>query len=295
MVSCPATRKNTYQEFIDRLRDLVLGSRDGDDIASLLGTRKGNLAVPLLLQILNLGHASDELSVVQSVDDDMLRNVLGVNLLNHVHDLLLDEFQIVGVPGGSATDDIVDLDIVVIFANTSTVHGIGELDKDRVFLHDALDVLSADADDTLVVLVRDVKRDRGRHLKLNEVQSVLGGFVVLSTDIDIEIVLVEAIKDDLDITLTHDFVDLSILLAADEFLVLIGELDLDSKGGCGSLSDEWQRIDDGHGSLDGIIAAVDVEVKLFKVDLGTRIDADVRKHGANLGRSGCSLVRSIHL
>ena len=60
-------------------------------------------------------------------------------------------------------------------------------------------MLATDSDDTLVVLVRDVERDRSRHLLLNEIESVLGGIVLCSTDIDIEVVFIEAIENDLDI------------------------------------------------------------------------------------------------
>lgn len=41
----------------------------------------------------------------------------------------------------------------------TSVHSIGELDKDRVLLHDTLNVLTADANDALVILVRDMERD----------------------------------------------------------------------------------------------------------------------------------------
>jgi hypothetical protein len=47
-------------------------------------------------------------------------------------------------------------------------------------------------------------------------------------DIDVEIVLIEPVEDDLDIALSHNLVDLAVLLATDKFLVLIGELNLDT-------------------------------------------------------------------
>ena len=60
-------------------------------------------------------------------------------------------------------------------------------------------MLATDSDDALVVLIRDVERDRSRHLLLNEIKSVLGGIVLCSTDVDIEVVFVEAIENDLDV------------------------------------------------------------------------------------------------
>lgn len=60
-------------------------------------------------------------------------------------------------------------------------------------------MLATYSDDTLVVLIRYVEGDRSRHLLLNEVEPVLGGVVLCSTDVNIEVVFVEAIKDDLDV------------------------------------------------------------------------------------------------
>jgi len=74
---------------------------------------------------------------------------------------------------------------------------------------------------------------------LNEVQAVLRSIVLCAADVDVEIVLIEAVEDDLDIacdtpsailhvlvqpfkhTLTHDLVDLAILFPTDKLLVLI--------------------------------------------------------------------------
>lgn len=60
--------RNHAQKRVDGLGNLVLGTRDGDHVASLLGTWKVNLAIPFLLEIFNLGKSSDELSVVESID-----------------------------------------------------------------------------------------------------------------------------------------------------------------------------------------------------------------------------------
>lgn len=60
-------------------------------------------------------------------------------------------------------------------------------------------MLATYSDDTFVVLVWHVEGDRSRHLLLNEVQSVLGSVVLCSTNVDIEVVFVEAVENDLDI------------------------------------------------------------------------------------------------
>jgi hypothetical protein len=136
---------------------LILRTRNGNDIAGLLSARESDLAVPLLLERLDLRHASDELTVVETVNGNRLGHELSIDLLDHVHDLLLDKLQVVGVTRRSAADDVVNLDVIVVLANATTVHGVGELDEDRVLLHDALDVLATNANDALVVLVRHVE------------------------------------------------------------------------------------------------------------------------------------------
>ena len=141
------------------MRDLVLWPRDSDIIARLLRIWKSDLAVPLLLQLLNLGHPLNHVSLIQAIDGNCLIDEFSVHLFNHVHDLLLDEFEVLSVASWRAADDVVDLDILIISAVSTTIHSIGELDEDRVSLHDALDVLTTDADDTLVVLVRNMEGD----------------------------------------------------------------------------------------------------------------------------------------
>lgn len=60
-------------------------------------------------------------------------------------------------------------------------------------------MLATYSDDTFVVLIWHVEGDRSRHLLLNEVESVLGSVVLCSTNVDIEVVFVEAVENDLDI------------------------------------------------------------------------------------------------
>lgn len=70
-----------------------------------------------------------------------------------------------------------------------------------MLLHDTLDVLAANANDALVVLVRHMERDGRGHLLLNQGKTLLHGFVGGSHDVDVEVVFVEAIKNDLHIAL----------------------------------------------------------------------------------------------
>lgn len=119
------------------------------------------------------------------------------HFLNHVHNLLLDQIKALSIASRRAADDIVNLDVIVILADSTSIHRIGELDEDGVLLHDSLDVLTTDANNALVVLVRDVERYLSRHLLFHEIESVLGSFVLGATHIDVEVVFIEAIKDDL--------------------------------------------------------------------------------------------------
>lgn len=60
-------------------------------------------------------------------------------------------------------------------------------------------MLATNADDAFMVLVRHMKRDRGRHFLLDELQSILGRIVLCAAYVNVEIVFVEAIENDLDV------------------------------------------------------------------------------------------------
>ena len=213
------------------------------------------------------------------------------HFLHHIHNLLLDQIQALGVTSWCTTDDVVDLDVVVFLPNTATVHRIREFDKDGVFLHDTLDVLSADTDDTFVILIRDVKGNGSRHLLLNKIQSVLGGFVLCSAYINVEIVFVESIEDDLNITLrnisdrklqemleshtlAHDLVDLAVLLTANKLFMLICQLDLDTNLVLSPLY-EGNLIDNHHGRLDRIVGTIDGKCQLVETHIGSGVRANI--------------------
>ena len=68
----------THQEFINSLWDLILRARNRDYIRGHFGRREIDFAIPFLLKVLDLIHSSNELSMVQAVDDDGLGDELRV-------------------------------------------------------------------------------------------------------------------------------------------------------------------------------------------------------------------------
>ena len=215
---------DAHQKLVDRVRDLILRPRDRNNVTGLLSTRELDLAVPFFLKLFDLALVvGNQFSLIHSVNADFLRDKLGMRLINQIHDLVLDQFQVDGVTSGRTADNVVDFEIFVIApVHGATVHRIRELDEDRVLLHDALNVLASDADDTLMVLVWNVEGNSSWHLSLNKLQSVFSCVVRRATNIDVEVVVIETIEDDLNIGMRHNLVDLAVLLAADEFLMLVG-------------------------------------------------------------------------
>ena len=70
--------KNTYQELIQCLRDLVLWAGDCDYITRHFRGWEIDFAVPFLLKFFNLEHTSYELSMVQAIDYDGFGDKFGV-------------------------------------------------------------------------------------------------------------------------------------------------------------------------------------------------------------------------
>jgi len=60
------------------MRHLPLGTVDSHLITGLLGAGEVDLAVVLLLQTIDLGESSNELTMVEAVDTDNLRSVLRI-------------------------------------------------------------------------------------------------------------------------------------------------------------------------------------------------------------------------
>jgi hypothetical protein len=60
-------------------------------------------------------------------------------------------------------------------------------------------MLSTDTYNTLVILVRHMERDGSRHFLFDKVKPIFGGLVLAAYNVNVEVVFVEAIKDDLDV------------------------------------------------------------------------------------------------
>ena len=110
---------------------------------------------------------------------------------------MLDQIKALSIPSRCAADDIVDFNVVILLADTSTIHRIGEFDKDGVLFHDPLNMLAADADDAFMVLIGHMEGYRSGHLLLHKIKTILGSFILRAADVDVEVVFVEAIEDDL--------------------------------------------------------------------------------------------------
>lgn len=85
------------------------------------------------------------------------------------------------------------------------------------------------------------------------------------------------------LTLTHDLVNFAVLLSTDKLLVLIGQLDLDSHL-IGHALDKGDLVDDHHRCLNGVVGTIDGKCQLVETDIGSRIGANVRKHGSDVRR-----------
>lgn len=88
-----------------------------------------------------------------------------------------------------------------VTGHLTSVHSVGKLDKNGMLLHDTLNMRASDTNDAFVVLVRDVERNRGWHLLLNKSQALLHRLVASCHNINVEVVLVEAVEDDLHVAL----------------------------------------------------------------------------------------------
>lgn len=66
------------QEFVDAVGNLPLRSVDSHLITSLLSAGEVDLAVVLLLELINLRKTSKKLTVIETVDIDDLRSILGI-------------------------------------------------------------------------------------------------------------------------------------------------------------------------------------------------------------------------
>lgn len=123
------------------------------------------------------------------------------HFLYHIHDFLLNKLEILSVAGRCATNNVLHSNIIIIFANAAAIHGVGKLDENGVLLHYALDMLAPNTNNTLMVLIRNMEGDRGRHFLFDQVKAVSCCFILGRAHINIEVVLVESVKDYLNMTL----------------------------------------------------------------------------------------------
>ena len=71
------------------------------------------------------------------------------------HNGLLEIIQIHGILGRRTGNDVVF--VVIVTTHSRKLLGIRKLDVHTILLHDALDAASSDADDTLMVGLRNVE------------------------------------------------------------------------------------------------------------------------------------------
>lgn len=145
--------------------------------------------------------------------------------VNELHYRLLQILKVDGVLGRGPRNDVVF--VIVVSAKRGKLLRVRELDINAVLLHDALDAASTNADDSLVIRFGDVERDFRRQLLLKQGQTLQNRHI-RSSNVDQEVVVVECFELDLHIGRLHYLVDFAILLAADEFPVFVGKLDLEA-------------------------------------------------------------------
>jgi hypothetical protein len=79
--------------------------------------------------------------------------------LDHIHNFLLNKIQALRVSSRSSANDIVHLNVIILLSDSTSIHGIGELDKHGIFLHDSLNVLSSNPNNAFMILVWHMKGD----------------------------------------------------------------------------------------------------------------------------------------
>jgi hypothetical protein len=86
-------------------------------------------------------------------------------------------------------------------------------------------------------------------------------------------------------TLAHNLVDLAVLFTTHEFLVFVGQFDLDSYLML-CLGHKWNIRYDSQSRLDSIIRTRDAEAQLVKHKIGTGSCANATKHATNVCGAG---------
>ncbi len=68
-----------------------------------------------------------------------------------------------------------------------------------MLFHDALDVLTTNADNAFMILIRYVERDGGRHFLFNKGHALFHRVMVRGDNVYVKVILSETIENDLDI------------------------------------------------------------------------------------------------
>lgn len=87
--------------------------------------------------------------------------------------------------------------------------------------------------------------------------------------------------------MTHDLVDLAVLLAADKLLVLVRQLNLYTHLVLATLN-EGNLVDNHHSSLDGVVGTIDGKVQIVEAYFSTGVRADVGKHRSDFNMAWTS-------
>jgi len=90
-------------------------------------------------------------------------------LRDHLHDRLFEVHEVLVILGWCSRDDVVL--VLVVAAEHSKLVRVRELDVDTPLLHDLLNALATDADDALVVDLRNMEGYLCRQLLLQHVQT----------------------------------------------------------------------------------------------------------------------------
>jgi len=78
------TFRHHSQKGVKGLGDLILRTRDRNNITGLFRARKVDFTIPLLLEVFDISQTSNKLSMVESVYDDCLGDKFGILEVNHL-------------------------------------------------------------------------------------------------------------------------------------------------------------------------------------------------------------------
>lgn len=147
--------------------------------------------------------------------EELHETYLGVN---EFHNGLLEVIQIHGILRRSTSNDVVF--VVIITTHRGKLFGIREFNVNTVLLHDALDATTTNADNTLMVSLRNMERDLGRKFFLEQ-RKTLHDRCIIAGNVNQKVVFVKGLELDLHISCLHDLIDLAVLLSANELAVLV--------------------------------------------------------------------------